>query len=101
MYRLFNRVPKGLEPIAELFKQHVEAEGMQLVRDVAQASESKKDKEAGEWGPGKEGWAGWTAGGRGRVSHQGGQALGVAVRLLTSRGYWWEQAVAGQRTHTP
>jgi len=48
MYRLFQRIPRGLDPIAEIFKKHVESEGMKLVKDVTEAIQSKKEKEAGE-----------------------------------------------------
>ena len=48
MYRLFQRIPKGLDPVAEIFKDHVEAEGNKLVKEVTEAVESKKEKEAGE-----------------------------------------------------
>ncbi len=48
MYRLFQRIPKGLEPVAEIFKKHVEAEGMKLVKEVTEAIQSKKEKDAGE-----------------------------------------------------
>ena len=27
MYKLFKRIPKGLEPMADIFKKHVEEEG--------------------------------------------------------------------------
>lgn len=27
MYRMFNRLPKGLDPMADIFRKHVEAEG--------------------------------------------------------------------------
>lgn len=27
MYRLFNRLPRGLEPMADIFRRHVEEEG--------------------------------------------------------------------------
>lgn len=47
MYRLFQRIPKGLDPIAEIFKEHVEGEGMKLVKDVAEAVEAKKERDAG------------------------------------------------------
>ncbi|KAL3351536.1 hypothetical protein AABB24_019887 [Solanum stoloniferum] len=40
MYRLFHRIPKGLEPVANMFKQHV-TEGMVLVQQ-AEDSESNK-----------------------------------------------------------
>ncbi|GAX75998.1 hypothetical protein CEUSTIGMA_g3441.t1 [Chlamydomonas eustigma] len=53
MFRLFQRVPRGLEPVAEIFKEHVENEGMKLVKEVTEAAESKKDKEAGK-GPSKD-----------------------------------------------
>lgn len=50
MHKLFSRIPKGLEPIADIFKEHIDGEGMKLVKEAAGAAESKKDKdkEAGE-----------------------------------------------------
>lgn len=33
MYRLFNRLPKGLEPMAEIFRKHVEEEGERRLPD--------------------------------------------------------------------
>jgi cullin 1 len=50
MYRLFGRIPKGLEPMAEMFREHVESEGLKLVNEAAEAVEAKKeqkDREAG------------------------------------------------------
>eukprot|EP00879_Flechtneria_rotunda_P005254 GHRR01005539.1.p1 GENE.GHRR01005539.1~~GHRR01005539.1.p1 ORF type:complete len:335 (+),score=120.01 GHRR01005539.1:715-1719(+) len=47
MYRLFSRIPKGLDPIADCFKEHVEGEGMKLVKEVAEAVEAKKEKDSG------------------------------------------------------
>jgi len=47
MFRLFNRIPNGLEPVATMFKSHIEGEGMKLVRDVTFAVEEKKGKESG------------------------------------------------------
>ena len=47
MYRLFSRIPRGLDPVADSFKRHVESEGLKLVKDVTEASDSKK-QEAGE-----------------------------------------------------
>ena len=47
MYRLFSRVTKGLEPVANIFKKHVESEGMKLVAQVTEALNSKKDKDSG------------------------------------------------------
>lgn len=34
MYRLFSRIPKGLDPVADIFKEHVEGEGNRLVKEV-------------------------------------------------------------------
>lgn len=34
MYRLFQRIPKGLDPVADIFKEHVDSEGMKLVKEV-------------------------------------------------------------------
>jgi len=45
MYRMFRRIPRGLDPMGEIFKKHVEDEGMKLVRDTAEAMKSRKDKE--------------------------------------------------------
>lgn len=53
LYRLFQRVPKGLDPVADTFKRHVEAEGMKLVKEATEAMEAKKEKDASErpdWG---------------------------------------------------
>lgn len=44
MYRLFSRVPKGLEPVADIFKKHVEAEGMKLVKEATETSMAKTEK---------------------------------------------------------
>lgn len=38
MYRLFNRLPKGLEPMAEIFRKHVEEEGEPGPPRAAQAA---------------------------------------------------------------
>lgn len=48
MYRLFQRIPKGLEPVAESFRKHVEGEGMKLVKEATEAATAKKDKDAGK-----------------------------------------------------
>ncbi|KAL0414709.1 UNVERIFIED_CONTAM: Cullin-1 [Sesamum radiatum] len=34
MYRLFSKIPRGLEPVANIFKQHVTAEGTALVKQA-------------------------------------------------------------------
>ncbi|GFZ13719.1 cullin 1 [Actinidia rufa] len=41
MYRLFHKIPKGLEPIANIFKQHVTAEGTALVQQAEDAAGNK------------------------------------------------------------
>lgn len=43
MYRLFSRIPKGLDPVADAFKKHVESEGLRLVKEVAEAAIQKKE----------------------------------------------------------
>jgi len=53
MYRLFQRIPRGLDPVADIFKEHVEGEGTKLVKEVTEAVESKKEKDAGK-GPSKD-----------------------------------------------
>lgn len=50
MFRLFQRIPRGLEPVAEIFKEHVESEGTKLVKEVTEAADAKKDKESGTEG---------------------------------------------------
>ncbi|XP_075486880.1 cullin-1-like [Primulina tabacum] len=42
MYRLFSKVPRGLEPVANIFKQHVIAEGTALVKQAEDAASNKK-----------------------------------------------------------
>ncbi|KAG2490035.1 hypothetical protein HYH03_011500 [Edaphochlamys debaryana] len=46
MYRLFQRIPKGLDPVADIFKEHVDNEGMKLVKEVTEAVELAKEKQA-------------------------------------------------------
>ncbi|CAK0760120.1 Cullin-1 [Coccomyxa viridis] len=48
MYRLFSRIPKGLEPVAAIFKKHVEGEGTKLVAQVTEALNTRKEKDAGK-----------------------------------------------------
>ncbi|KAF3664459.1 Cullin-1 [Capsicum annuum] len=43
MYRLFLRIPKGLEPVSNMFKQHVIAEGMVLVQQAEDTTNSKAE----------------------------------------------------------
>ncbi|KZV24389.1 cullin-1 [Dorcoceras hygrometricum] len=42
MYRLFSKVPRGLEPVANIFKRHVTAEGTALVKQAEDAASNKK-----------------------------------------------------------
>eukprot|EP00252_Welwitschia_mirabilis_P008862 TRINITY_DN210_c0_g2_i1.p1 TRINITY_DN210_c0_g2~~TRINITY_DN210_c0_g2_i1.p1 ORF type:complete len:745 (-),score=178.44 TRINITY_DN210_c0_g2_i1:429-2663(-) len=42
MYRLFCRIPKGLEPVAQIFKQHVTGEGTSLVKQAEDAASNKR-----------------------------------------------------------
>ncbi|XP_057832855.1 cullin-1 isoform X2 [Cryptomeria japonica] len=42
MYRLFHKIPKGLEPVAQIFKQHVTDEGTMLVKQAEDAASNKK-----------------------------------------------------------
>ncbi|GIL82204.1 hypothetical protein Vretifemale_11128 [Volvox reticuliferus] len=53
MYRLFQRIPKGLDPVAEIFKEHVDSEGMKLVKEVTEAVELAKEKQ-GRTGPSRD-----------------------------------------------
>ncbi|KAK6779361.1 hypothetical protein RDI58_021545 [Solanum bulbocastanum] len=43
MYRLFHRIDKGLEPVSNMFKQHVVAEGMVLVQQAEDTTHSKSE----------------------------------------------------------
>ncbi|PIA61546.1 hypothetical protein AQUCO_00300814v1 [Aquilegia coerulea] len=42
MYRLFSKIPHGLEPVSNMFKQHVTAEGTALVNQAEDAASNKK-----------------------------------------------------------
>jgi cullin 1 len=42
MYRLFCRIPKGLEPVAAIFRQHVTDEGTALVKQAEDAASNRK-----------------------------------------------------------
>ncbi|PIN02365.1 Cullin [Handroanthus impetiginosus] len=41
MYRLFHEIPKGLEHIADMFKQHVTSEGMAVIGQAEDAANNK------------------------------------------------------------
>ncbi|XP_028081781.1 uncharacterized protein LOC114283153 [Camellia sinensis] len=42
MYRLFSKIPRGLDPVSSIFKQHVTAEGTALVKQAEDAASNKK-----------------------------------------------------------
>ncbi|KAK9086507.1 hypothetical protein Syun_028901 [Stephania yunnanensis] len=42
MYRLYSRIPQGLDPVSNIFKQHVTAEGIALVKQAEDAASNKK-----------------------------------------------------------
>ncbi|KAA3456151.1 cullin-1-like [Gossypium australe] len=42
MFRLFSKIPRGLDPISSIFKQHVTAEGTALVKQAEDAASTKK-----------------------------------------------------------
>ncbi|KAI5680407.1 hypothetical protein M9H77_01634 [Catharanthus roseus] len=47
MYRLFHKIPKGLEPVANIFKQHVTDEGMVLVQQAEDVASNKAENAGG------------------------------------------------------
>ncbi|XP_075483477.1 cullin-1-like isoform X1 [Primulina tabacum] len=47
MYRLFHKIPKGLEPVGNMFKQHVASEGMVLVQQAEEAASNKSENAGG------------------------------------------------------
>ncbi|KAK2996180.1 hypothetical protein RJ639_029530 [Escallonia herrerae] len=42
MYRLFWKIPRGLDPVSNIFKQHVSTEGTALVKQAEDAASNKK-----------------------------------------------------------
>ncbi|XP_057964979.1 cullin-1 [Malania oleifera] len=48
MYRLYNKVPHGLEPVAIMFKQHVAAEGTALVNQAEDAANNQGENVGGQ-----------------------------------------------------
>nr|ACS69068.1 CULLIN1-like protein 1 [Lilium longiflorum] len=42
MYRLFSKITKGLEPVSQIFKQHVTAEGTALVKQAEDVASNRK-----------------------------------------------------------
>ena len=47
MYRLFNRIKGGLDPVALILRKHVESEGMKIVAQAAEDATAKREKDAG------------------------------------------------------
>ncbi|PSS06239.1 Cullin-1 like [Actinidia chinensis var. chinensis] len=47
MYRLFCKIPKGLDPVANIFKQHVTAEGTALVQQAEDTASNKAEHTGG------------------------------------------------------
>ncbi|KAK9206835.1 hypothetical protein WN943_017116 [Citrus x changshan-huyou] len=43
MYRLYHKIPKGLEPVANVFKQHITAEGTVLVQQAEDAATNQDE----------------------------------------------------------
>ncbi|KAI7748679.1 hypothetical protein M8C21_000328, partial [Ambrosia artemisiifolia] len=42
MYRLYSKIPRGLDPVSTMFKQHVTAEGITLVKQAEDAASNQK-----------------------------------------------------------
>ncbi|XP_016432694.2 cullin-1 [Nicotiana tabacum] len=47
MYSLYHKIPKGIELVSEMFKQHVAAEGLVLVQQAADAANNKAENSGG------------------------------------------------------
>ncbi|KAI3901505.1 hypothetical protein MKW92_016571 [Papaver armeniacum] len=43
MYNLFSKIPKGLDPVSLMFKQHVTSEGIAVVNQAEEATNSRKE----------------------------------------------------------
>ncbi|RZC51942.1 hypothetical protein C5167_020362 [Papaver somniferum] len=43
MYDLFSKIPKGLDPVSLMFKQHVTSEGIAVVNQAEEAANSRKE----------------------------------------------------------
>jgi len=41
MYRLYHPIPQGLDPVADLFKQHITVEGSALIKQATEAATDK------------------------------------------------------------
>ncbi|CAM8989792.1 hypothetical protein QQ045_008861 [Rhodiola kirilowii] len=51
MYRLFSRINRGLDPVSNIFKQHVTGEGTALVKQAEDAASTKKAEKRDIVGP--------------------------------------------------
>ncbi|CAM8911872.1 hypothetical protein QQ045_031817 [Rhodiola kirilowii] len=51
MYRLFSRITRGLDPVSNIFKQHVTGEGTALVKQAEDAASTKKAEKRDIVGP--------------------------------------------------
>ncbi|XP_019090945.1 PREDICTED: cullin-2-like, partial [Camelina sativa] len=47
MYRLYHLIPQGLDPVADLFKQHVTAEGNALIKQASDAVADQAESASG------------------------------------------------------
>ncbi|KAL8031552.1 hypothetical protein ABFX02_13G033600 [Erythranthe guttata] len=50
MYRLFHNIPKGLEEVAKIFKEHVHSEGLMAIQMIEDATFNKTEKAGGARG---------------------------------------------------
>ncbi|CAN0841873.1 CUL1 [Linum grandiflorum] len=48
MYRLYHKIPKGLEPVAAIFKQHINSEGTVLVQQAEDAASNQSASGGGQ-----------------------------------------------------
>ncbi|XP_078168369.1 cullin-1 [Carex rostrata] len=44
MFRLFSKINRGLDPVSQMFKEHVTSEGMALVKQAEDAASNKKEE---------------------------------------------------------
>ncbi|KAJ4768188.1 Cullin family protein [Rhynchospora pubera] len=44
MFRLFSKINRGLDPVSQMFKEHVTSEGMALVKHAEDAASNKKEE---------------------------------------------------------
>ncbi|RZC21739.1 Cullin-1 isoform A [Glycine soja] len=47
MYRLYHKIPKGLDPVANVFKQHITVEGTSLVQQAEEATSNQTTNGSG------------------------------------------------------